>query len=32
VVGRSGTTRVGDGLGSVLNPLAPLFTILNIFR
>jgi polysaccharide biosynthesis/export protein len=32
VVGRSGTTRVGDGLGSVLNPLAPLLTILNIFR
>jgi polysaccharide biosynthesis/export protein len=32
VVGRSGTTRVGDTLGSVLNPLAPLFTILNLFR
>jgi polysaccharide biosynthesis/export protein len=32
VVGRSGTTRLGDGLGSVLNPLAPLLTILNLFR
>jgi polysaccharide biosynthesis/export protein len=32
VIGRSGTTRVGDGLGSVLNPLSPLFTILNLFR
>jgi polysaccharide biosynthesis/export protein len=32
VIGRSGTTRVGDGLGSVLNPLSPLLTILNLFR
>jgi polysaccharide biosynthesis/export protein len=32
VVGRSGTTRLGDGIGSVLNPLAPLLTILNLFR
>jgi polysaccharide biosynthesis/export protein len=32
VVGRSGTTRVGDGLGSILNPLSPLFSILNLFR
>jgi polysaccharide biosynthesis/export protein len=32
VVGRSGTARIGDGLGSVLNPLSPLLTILNIFR
>jgi polysaccharide biosynthesis/export protein len=32
VVGRSGTTRLGDGLGSVLNPLSPLLTILNLFR
>jgi polysaccharide biosynthesis/export protein len=32
VVGRSGTTRVGDTLGSVLNPLAPILTILNLFR
>jgi polysaccharide biosynthesis/export protein len=32
VVGRSGTTRVGDTLGSVFNPLAPIFTILNLFR
>jgi polysaccharide biosynthesis/export protein len=32
VIGRSSTTRVGDGLGSVLNPLSPLLTILNLFR
>jgi polysaccharide biosynthesis/export protein len=32
VVGRSGTTRVGDGLGSILNPLSPLFSIFNLFR
>jgi polysaccharide biosynthesis/export protein len=32
VIGRSGTTRVSDGLGSVLNPLSPLLTILNLFR
>jgi polysaccharide biosynthesis/export protein len=32
VIGRSGTTRVGDGLGSVLNPLSPLFSIFNLFR
>jgi polysaccharide biosynthesis/export protein len=32
VVGRSGTTRVGDGLGSILNPLSPLFNIFNLFR
>jgi polysaccharide biosynthesis/export protein len=32
VVGRSGTTRVGDGISSVFNPLAPLLTILNLFR
>jgi polysaccharide biosynthesis/export protein len=32
VVGRSGTTRVGDGLSSVLNPLAPLLSIFNLFR
>jgi polysaccharide biosynthesis/export protein len=32
VIGRSGTTRVGDGLGSILNPLSPLFSILNLFR
>jgi polysaccharide biosynthesis/export protein len=32
VVGRSGTTRVADGLGSILNPLSPLFSIFNLFR
>jgi polysaccharide biosynthesis/export protein len=32
VIGRSGTTRVADGLGSVLNPLSPLFSIFNLFR
>jgi polysaccharide biosynthesis/export protein len=32
VIGRSGTTRIGDGLGSVLNPLSPLFSIFNLFR
>jgi polysaccharide biosynthesis/export protein len=32
VVGRSGTTRIGDGLGSILNPLSPLFSIFNLFR
>jgi polysaccharide biosynthesis/export protein len=32
VIGRSGTTRVGDGLGSILNPLSPLFSIFNLFR
>jgi polysaccharide biosynthesis/export protein len=32
VIGRSGTTRVGDGLGSVLNPLSPLLNLFNIFR
>jgi polysaccharide biosynthesis/export protein len=32
VIGRSGTTRVGDSLGSVLNPLSPLFSIFNLFR
>jgi polysaccharide biosynthesis/export protein len=32
VIGRSGTTRVGDGLGSILNPLSPLFNIFNLFR
>ncbi len=32
VIGRSGTTRVGDGLGSILNPLSPLLNIFNLFR
>jgi polysaccharide biosynthesis/export protein len=32
VIGRSGTTRVADGLGSILNPLSPLFSIFNLFR
>jgi polysaccharide biosynthesis/export protein len=32
VVGRSGTTRVGDGISSVFNPLAPILSILNLFR
>jgi polysaccharide biosynthesis/export protein len=32
VVGRTGTARVGDGLGAVFNPLAPLINLLSIFR
>jgi polysaccharide biosynthesis/export protein len=32
VIGRSGTARLGDGLGSVLSPLSPLFSIFNLFR
>jgi polysaccharide biosynthesis/export protein len=32
VIGRSNLTRIGDGLGSIFNPLAPLLGILNLFR
>jgi polysaccharide biosynthesis/export protein len=32
VIGRSGTTRVGDGLSSILNPLSPILSIFNLFR
>ncbi len=32
VIGASGTTKVGDGLSGILNPLAPLIGILNLFR
>jgi polysaccharide biosynthesis/export protein len=32
VVGRTGTARVGDGLGAVFNPLTPLINLLSIFR
>ncbi len=32
VIGRSGTASVGDSIGSIFNPLAPLLTLFGIFR
>jgi polysaccharide export outer membrane protein len=32
VVGRSGLASVGDSIGAVFNPLAPLLTLFGIFR